>query len=180
MKRISLLFIIVTLLAGIVGCDGVGESHALAVTSTEGGSVTTPGEGMFTYEEGTVVNLLAEADEGYRFVNWTGDVGSMDNTEASTTTVTMHDDYTITANFAPRFMAAAGYYHTVGLKSDGTVVTVGNNTCGQCDVEDCCWANITQVAAGGWHTVGLKADGTLLAVGLNNYEQCNVGGWDLN
>ncbi|MGG3883419.1 RCC1 domain-containing protein [Brevibacillus panacihumi] len=29
---------------------------------------------------------------------------------------------------------AAGYRHTVGLTSDGTVVAVGDHTYGQCDV----------------------------------------------
>ncbi|PFN54858.1 chromosome condensation regulator, partial [Bacillus thuringiensis] len=29
---------------------------------------------------------------------------------------------------------AAGCAHTVGLKSDGTVIAVGNNEFGQCDV----------------------------------------------
>ena len=60
-------------------------------------------------------------------------------------------------------MVAAGGYHTVGLKDDGTVVAVGHNDSGQCDVGG--WTDITQVAAGGYHTVGLKADGTVLAVG---------------
>jgi alpha-tubulin suppressor-like RCC1 family protein len=31
-------------------------------------------------------------------------------------------------------MVAAGECHTVGLKSDGTVVAVGGNDDGQCDV----------------------------------------------
>ena len=35
---------------------------------------------------------------------------------------------------AQRYMIAAGRCHTVGLKSDGTVVAVGNNEFGQCDV----------------------------------------------
>ncbi|WP_242295075.1 RCC1 domain-containing protein, partial [Bacillus cereus group sp. BfR-BA-01381] len=35
---------------------------------------------------------------------------------------------------------AAGCAHTVGLKSDGTVVAVGENTYGQCDVSS--WRNI--------------------------------------
>ena len=72
-------------------------------------------------------------------------------------------------------MVAAGLLHTVGLKSDGTVVAVGYNTYGQCNVTG--WTNITQVAAGYWHTVGLKADGTVVAVGYNADGQCNVGGW---
>ena len=75
-------------------------------------------------------------------------------------------------------MVAAGFYHTVGLKSDGTVVAVGLNDDGQCAVGD--WTDITQVAGGGHHTVGLKSDGTVVAVGLNFDGQCDVGGWTLN
>ncbi len=35
---------------------------------------------------------------------------------------------------------SAGAYHTVGLKSDGTVVATGDNDDGQCDVSD--WTDI--------------------------------------
>jgi alpha-tubulin suppressor-like RCC1 family protein len=69
---------------------------------------------------------------------------------------------------------AAGYAHTVGLKSDMTVVAVGNNDDGQCEVAS--WTGITQVAAGGYHTVGLKTDKTAVAVGSNDYGQCDVEG----
>ena len=31
-------------------------------------------------------------------------------------------------------MVDAGYYHKVGLKTNGTVVAVGDNNRGQCDV----------------------------------------------
>ena len=73
--------------------------YALNITSTEGGNVTEPGEGTFTYYEGTVVDLLAVADTGYRFVNWTGDVGTMANANAADTTITINGNYTIQANF---------------------------------------------------------------------------------
>jgi hypothetical protein len=63
----------------------------------------------------------------------------------------------------------------VGLKSDGTVVAVGNNAYGQCDVED--WTDIVAIAAGKSHTVGLKSDGTVVAVGNNEYGQCDVDNW---
>ena len=72
----------------------------------------------------------------------------------------------------------AGGYHTVGLKSDGTVIAMGNNASGQCDVGD--WEDIIQVAAGGYHTVGLKSDGTVVAAGDNSNGQCAVSGWMLN
>lgn len=35
---------------------------------------------------------------------------------------------------------SAGNYHTVGLKSDGTVIVVGSNKYGQCDVSG--WSDI--------------------------------------
>ena len=71
-------------------------------------------------------------------------------------------------------MVAAGWSHLVGLKSDGTVVAVGANGVGECNVGT--WTDIVQVAGGG-HTVGLKSDGTVVAVGGNYYGQCDVGTW---
>jgi hypothetical protein len=71
----------------------------LTISSTAGGNVTTPGEGMFTYDEGTVVNVTAVAEEGYRFVNWTGDVDTIANVDAALTILTMSGNYSITANF---------------------------------------------------------------------------------
>ena len=70
---------------------------------------------------------------------------------------------------------AAGGYHTVGLKSDGTVVAEGHNDYGQLDVES--WTGIIQVAAGYYHTVGLKANGTVLGAGLNGAGQLDVESW---
>ena len=72
-------------------------------------------------------------------------------------------------------------YHTVGLKSDGKVVAVGNNVAvgdnedDQCDVSD--WSDIVAVSAGFDHTVGLKYDGTVVAVGDNYCGQCDVDSW---
>ena len=65
--------------------------------------------------------------------------------------------------------------HTVGLKKDGTVVAVGNNKCGQCNVNN--WEDIVAISAEGMHTVGLKKDGTIIAVGDNSNGQCNVNNW---
>jgi len=72
-------------------------------------------------------------------------------------------------------MVSAGGYHIVGLESDGTVVAMGDNTYGQCNVDG--WTDIIQVALGLGHTVGLKSDGTVVTVGDNPYGQRNVGGW---
>ena len=71
--------------------------------------------------------------------------------------------------------ADAGYNHSVGLRSDGTVVATGLNSSGQCDVTE--WNNIIAISAGGKHTVGLRYDGTVIAVGSNEFGQCNVSDW---
>jgi hypothetical protein len=97
MKKFSTFVITVALIVGLVGCAGV--VYDLTISSTEGGEVTTPGEETFTYGEGEVVNLEAIPDAGYRFVNWTGGVDDIANVEDATTTITMNDSYSITANF---------------------------------------------------------------------------------
>ena len=149
--------------------------YSLTTSSTAGGSVATPGEGTFARDADTAVTLVASPNGGYQFVSWVGDVGTVANIRAASTTITMNGNYEITAVFAPRFMTSAGGYHTVGLRSDGTVVAVGYNGNGQCNVGG--WANIIQVSAGKLHTVGLRSDGTVVAVGYNGNGQCNVGGW---
>jgi len=149
--------------------------HGLTTTSTAGGNVTTPGQGTFTYDTGTVVNLVATPASGYRFVNWTGNIGTIGNVNGATTTITMSGDYSINANFVANFMVDAGDVHTVGLKADGTVVAVGDNQYGQCNVGN--WSNIVQVATGYYHMVGLKSDGTVVAVGSNGSGQCDVSAW---
>jgi hypothetical protein len=88
--------------------------YNLTTSSTDGGSVTEPGEGVFNYDEETVVDLVATPDEGYQFDEWTGDVGTIADIEAAVTTITMNGDYSITANFvaAPSggcFIATAAY-----------------------------------------------------------------------
>jgi len=153
----------------------VEPQYILIITSTEGGEVTEPGEGVFSYDEGTMVDLVATLDAYYRFVNWTGDVGTIDDVEAAATIITMNGDYFIAANFGVNPMVAAGYDHTVGLKADGTVVAVGDNDYLQCNVGG--WTDIVQVAAGHSHTVGVKSDGTVVAAGNNYFGKCNVGGW---
>jgi len=86
---------------------GVVE-YTLTISSITGGSVTTPGTGMFTYNAGVMVRVIAEPEKGYRFVNWTGDVDTIANVNAATTIIPMHGDYTITANFGANWPLIGG------------------------------------------------------------------------
>lgn len=74
-------------------------------------------------------------------------------------------------------MVAGGHTHSLGLKSDGTVIAAGSNQYGQCDVDG--WTDIVQVSAGRDHVVGLKTDGTVVSTGLNTYGELDVQGWNL-
>ena len=74
----------------------------LTISSTDGGSVTTPGEGEFEYDIGTEVSVEATPDEHYHFVGWTGtavDAGKVADPGSASTTVTADGDYTLIANF---------------------------------------------------------------------------------
>lgn len=59
---------------------------------------------------------------------------------------------------------AAGFDHSIGLRSNGTLLATGSGSNGKCDVGS--WKDITAIDAGFDHTVGLKADGTVLATRL--------------
>ena len=77
----------------------------------------------------------------------------------------------------------------MGLKADGTVITVCKNEENIIDTSH--WSDIVAISAASYgHTVGLKADGTVVAVGKNdryNWDghsnshvycgQCDTSGW---
>jgi ribosomal protein L21E len=98
------------------------QGYSLTVSSSSGGSVTAPGEGRFFYDAGTVVDLVAVPDDHYHFVGWTGDVSTVDDVNAASTTVTMNGDCQITANFA----LDTGYYSlTTSATTGGSVTAPG-------------------------------------------------------
>ena len=98
MAGVGVLLIVVIFIGGTTGCAQPAE-YNLTISTTEGGEITTPGEGTFSYEEGAVVPLVAFSHTGYRFVNWTGDASTVADVNATTTTITMNGDYEITARF---------------------------------------------------------------------------------
>ena len=74
-----------------------------------------------------------------------------------------------------RNMVHMGQDHIAALRADGTVLTLGNNSKGQCDTNH--WTDVIAIDCGDNFTVGLRQDGTVLATGDNTNGQCDVGGW---
>ena len=90
----------VTVTANFVVYVGPPE-WTLFASSTEGGSVTDPGEdvaGYGPFDDEEEVPLLAEADPGYLFVNWTGSA-DIDAPGSANTFITMNANASIVANF---------------------------------------------------------------------------------
>ena len=90
------------------------DQHTLTISSTSGGSVSSPGEGPFEYDSGTDVSIQATPADDYYFQNWTGTAvtaGKVANPNAAGTTVTVDASYTVQANFD---------------QQDGVAPTIGN------------------------------------------------------
>jgi len=99
LRTIGSFLITAALVVGMGGCNPGPTQYDLIISVTEGGEVVTPGEGTFTYDERTSVTLIVFPHSGYDFVNWTGDVETIGDINAASTTITMNGDYQITANF---------------------------------------------------------------------------------
>jgi len=81
---------------------------------------------------------------------------------------------------------AAGGWHSLFLKSDGSLWGMGYNGYGQLgdrtyntyytnSPEQIVGSNVTAIAAGGWHSLFLKSDGSMWAMGDNEWGQLGDG-----
>ncbi len=79
---------------------------------------------------------------------------------------------------------AAGGFHSLFLKRDGSLWAMGDNEYGQLGdgtindmnvPEQIVASNVTAIAAGGWHSLFLKSDGSLWAMGVDFYGQLGDG-----
>ena len=102
MKRACIFLIILVLALGLAGCSTTGfvPQYSINIRSSIGGTVTTPGEGLFRYPAGTVLNLVAEADRGYEFGAWLTNADIIADAYNATTTITINGNwYFVVADF---------------------------------------------------------------------------------
>jgi hypothetical protein len=115
----------------------------MAVT---GNGSTTPTVGAHAYACGTIVDISAVADTGWQFVYWSGDVA---DPGASSTTVTMDGNKTVTANFSEDT-----YTLTMAVTGNGsTTPAVGDHDYSGGSVVD-----ISAVAANHWYFLDWTGD----------------------
>lgn len=101
----------------------IWNCYDLTISSGDGGDVTTPGEGTFEdYAYGEEVSIIATSDDCYAFDYWSGDTDEIADIYDASTTITMNDHYSITANF--RWDC---YYLTTNSSSGGSVSTPGED-----------------------------------------------------
>ncbi len=89
--------------------------------AVNGSGTTTPATGSYNCFDGIAVNITALPDSGWHFVNWTGDVSTVENVSKSYTKITMDGNYSIVANFAIDVAEV-----TVYLGQDTLVLRKGN------------------------------------------------------
>lgn len=159
------------------------------IYNLSGGTNSSENPRTFTVES-PKITLKNPSKKGYKFVGWYSDSSYKNKiTEinaGSLSDINLYAKWETDGSSMPSLgptintkiqvtSLSAGYYHSVGLHSDGTVVAVGDNRYGQCNTSK--WSNIVAVAAGNLHTVGLRSDGTVVAVGQNDDSECNVSEW---
>ena len=94
-SQIGLLVVLLTV--GMMGTSCPSSVIPFTFTLT-----VDSGTGSGTYVMGSVVTITADPPlGGFDFDEWTGNVATISNVEAATTTVTMYANLTVTATYHP-------------------------------------------------------------------------------
>ncbi len=137
-----------------------------------------------SYEKGREDRLVRLAEEEAERQRELAERQARKNAEAERRKERLRAVLPKTRDFLSAYLSAADW-HTVGLRSDGTVVATQytgdpKRYGGQCEVGG--WTDIVAIAAGDSHTVGLRSDGTVVATKYTGdpeyyHGQCEVDGW---
>ncbi len=128
--------------------DGGVEEYTLTIDK-EGQGVTDPITGNHTYTKGDDVTVTATPDEGWSFVEWTGDRESTEDQ----ITIVMDSDKQITAHFQENGTTEM-YELTVNTNGEGTVEIDPD----QNEYEEGTEVTLTAMPAEGWHFDGWTGD----------------------
>lgn len=137
--------------------SGWGDVVSIWACGNWGACVNRDGTVAVSDFEGSVNNIspqndwhdIAALSDGDKLIGLSKD-GKVFELEDGDGTIVQHQ----IAGWNEIVAVTGGRDHTVGLKKDGTVVAIGENTEGQCNVTD--WRDIVAIFAKNDYTVGLK------------------------
>ena len=128
----ALMLVCLGLLTVLPARPVLAVDWTLTVASTGGGTVTSPGVGVFTYATGTVVSLVATPNAGCTFLSWDGDIEGIANISVAATSITINGDYSILAIFSGSGSGGGGtttsYSVTATAGANGTISPAGTTT----------------------------------------------------
>jgi len=149
------------------------ETYTLSVSvRPSGAGSVSPSGGI--YGPGVRVTLTASPVYGYRFVNWTGDVGTIADLNSASAVISMNDDYSVTANFALEIIEIRDWYDldTVRNNLGGSYLLMNDldsTAAGYMEL-----ASETASGGRGWEPIGTSDDGF-----TGSFDGQGYGIWDL-
>ena len=133
-------------------------SLSVGISPSGAGSVfLSPSGGE--YDADAQVTVTATPAVGYRFVNWTGDVGTVADVNSASAVIWMNDDYSITANFALEVEEIRDWYDLDAVRDDlgGSYLLMNDldsTVAGYVEL-----ASKTANDRKGWEPIGTSSDG---------------------
>lgn len=174
----SVLDAAVTLREGLA----VGLTHALRIRSN--GRVRAYGSNVVGQGDASAWENVKSVTAGFYFsagLDQNGRVYSsgkdsfvMPGEDTSRPLCEILNTYLNGNNFKYVSLCAGGSF-AAAVRSDGRVYAAGDNSFGQCDLQDI--TSASAVSCGTHHTAVLLDDGRVVAVGDNGFGQCNTQEW---
>ena len=135
----------------------VAHTYALTTHANPSGAGSISPSGG-EYGSGVQVTLTASPTSGYRFANWSGDVNAIADVGNAITTITMNDDYSVTADFALEIIEIRDWCELDAVRDNlGASYRLMNDldsaTAGYVEL-----ASETANEARGWQPIGASVD----------------------
>jgi hypothetical protein len=124
-------------------------------------TVSTPGIDQSGFYSVTITNAFGTTSSASAFLSVVPLAAVGDN---------FFGQLDLSATATNTFAIAAGSWHNLAVRPDGSVAAWGDNSDGQCNAPPEA-AQLVAVAAGGYHSLALKADGTVVGWGADYFGQ---------
>ena len=158
----------------LVETNSAEVQQAVSVMCTDGTARTVNVDNKLNFPAGKLVEISVDGDgESVQSISPRSTSGTVSADGTALATGNNQFGQCDLSGWTNLIAVACGETHTVGLRSDGTVLATGRDAKAQVGK----WENITAVDAGMDHTLGLCQDGTVVAAGQGMFGTCAVEHW---